>query len=52
MDTPSFKEIEDKMLKSEGQLRGIRYSITDQFSLLFSDVLINSVIAELRTKYE
>jgi len=46
------KLIEEEVLKSEGQQRGTRYSITGKFATLRGDVLANTVITTLRSKYE
>lgn len=46
------KLIEDEIVKVEGQLRGARYSLTTGFSDLRGDVLVASVMAHLRRKYE
>lgn len=46
------KLIEEGVLKSEGQQRGTRYSLTGKFATLRGDVLANTVITTLRRKYE
>lgn len=46
------KLIEEEVLKSEGQHRGTRYSITGKFATLIGGVLTNTVISKLRSKYE
>lgn len=43
---------ENGIVKGEGQLRGSRYSIKQPFTDLRGDVLVSSVIANLRSKYE
>ena len=47
-----LKLIDDDIVKVEGQLRGSRYSIKETFADLRGDVLVSSVIANLRKKYE
>lgn len=47
-----LKLIDDDIVKVEGQLRGSRYSIKEPFADLRGDVLVSSVIANLRKKYE
>ncbi len=46
------KLMEDGIVKVEGQLRGSRYFIKEPFADLRGDVLVSSVIATLRKKYE
>jgi len=46
------KLMEDGIVKVEGQLRGSTYSINQPFADLRGDVLVSSVTANLRSKYE
>ena len=43
---------EDNIVKVEGKIKGVRYSIADKYADLRGDVLINEVMAELRRKHE
>jgi len=45
------KLVDEEILKSEGQLRGTRYSLTKDFENLRADLLTNSVLEYLRNKY-
>lgn len=47
-----MKLMEDEVLKVEGKIKGTRYSIADRYTELRGDVLLNTVIMELRGKYE
>lgn len=47
-----MKLMEDEVLKVEGKIKGARYSITDKYADLRGDVLLSTVIAELRSKYK
>lgn len=47
-----LKLMEDEVLKVEGKIKGARYSIADKYADLRGDVLISTVTAELRGKYE
>lgn len=46
------KLIEEGVVKSEGQQRGTRYSTAEKFTKLRGDVLVNTVINDLRSKHE
>jgi len=46
------KLMEDEVLKVEGKIKGARYSLADKYADLRGDVLLNTVIAELRGKIE
>lgn len=46
------KLMEDEIVKVEGQLRGSRYSLKETYIDLRGDVLVSSVIATLRKKYD
>lgn len=46
------KLIEDDILKVEGRIKGTRYSLGDKYADLRGDVLISTVVVDLRNKYE
>jgi len=46
------KLMEDEVLNVEGKIKGARYSLADKYADLRGDVLLNTVIAELRGKIE
>lgn len=47
-----MKLLEDDVLKMEGKIKGARYSIAEKYADLRGDVLISTVIEELRAKYK
>ena len=46
------KLMEDEIVKTEGQIKGTRYSLKEGFADLRGDLLINEVVNNLRSKYE
>ncbi len=46
-----MKLVEDAILKVEGKIKGARYSLADRYVDFRGDVLLSTVIAELRGKY-
>lgn len=46
------KLLDDKVLKMEGKIKGVRYSIADSYAHLRGSALVNVVIADLRRMYE
>lgn len=47
-----MKLVKDNVLKVEGRIKGARYSLADRYADLRGDVLISTVMAELRVKFE
>lgn len=46
------KLIEDGILKTSGQIKGTRYLLSEGFTDLRGDLLVNEVVNHLRSKYE
>jgi ATP-dependent DNA helicase RecG len=46
------KLIEDRVIKTEGQIKGTRYLLTEQFSDMRGDLLRTEVLSFLRNRYQ
>lgn len=46
------KLLQDKVFSMEGRVRGARYSLVEPYAHLSGDVLVQTVITDLRQRYE